>query len=208
MILYVETKFLMGAATGREAGVDGLLALPRSALRLILPAICVMEAWSAFEDERKRRNAFRQALDTQISQLLRDRTSVHAAALSRHLQRAQVENSDVLDDIRVRLRDVQEKMAGRREGFPAADLLPLTTAVLAQDFTTGPTGDPTDNLILAIILEHARRNPNETRVFLSGNTRDFGTTEIRALLLDAGITEYFARTEAFLGWLQARSQPH
>ena len=204
MILCIETNFLMGVATGREVGVETLLTLPPSALRIALPAICVMEAWSVFEDERKRRNAFRQTLDTQISQLLRDRTSIHASALGRHLQRAQAENLDVLDDVATRLRDVQGKLSGRQAGFSAAELLTLSEGVLAQNPAAGPTEDPTDNLILAVILEHARQNPGETKVFLSGNTRDFGTDEIRAMLPDAGVSEYFARTEAFLGWFQSR----
>ena len=163
-----------------------------------------MEAWSVYEDERARRRSFENVLGHQISQLRRDLTSTHAYALRERLQEARTENLELLNDVGNRLRDVQEKLAGRQEGFPAAELLPLTEAVLAQDLAVGPTDDPTDNLILAVTLEHAQQNSAEAKVFLSGNTRDFGTAEIRALLSDAGVSEYFARTDAFLGWFQSR----
>ncbi len=192
---------------GRDAGADALLRLASAELRITLPAICLMEAWSSFEDEQKRRNSFRQTLDTQISQLLRDVTSAHAKALVQHLQQARTENFDLLNDIRDRLRDVQEKLAGLQAGFPAAEILPLTPSALATDLAAGPTKDPTDNLILAIIQEHALQHPDEDKAFLSGNTHDFDTPEIRALLADAGITDYFARTDAFLGWLGTRNRP-
>ncbi len=192
---------------GRDASADALLRRASAELRIALPTVCLMETWSSFEDEQKRRNFFRQTLDTQISQLLRDVTSAHAKALVQHLQQARTENFDLLNDIRDRLRDVQEKLAGLQEGFPAAELLPLTPAVLAADLAAGPTKDPTDNLILAVIREHALQHPDEDKAFLSGNTRDFDTPEIRALLAGAGITDYFARTDAFLGWFASRSRP-
>lgn len=207
MILYLETNFIMGAAMGRDVSAASLLRLASAELHIALPAICLMEAWSSFEDEQKRRNFFRQTLDTQISQLLRDVTSAHAKALVQHLQQARTENFDLLNDIRDRLRDVQEKLAGRQAGFPAAEFLPLTLSALAADLAAGPTKDPTDNLILAVIQEHALQNPDEDKAFLSGNTRDFDTPEIRALLAAAGIRDYFARTDAFLGWFGSRNQP-
>ena len=204
MILYLETNFLAGFAVGRDAYAEALLGIQRGNLRVAIPAVCLMEAWSVYEDERRRRQAFENTLENQISQLHRDLTSIHADALRRHLQEARTENRSLLNAVRDRLRDVQEKLSGRQAGFFAVELLPLMEAVLAQDIALGPTKDPTDNLILAIIMEHARRNQDEERVFLSGNTRDFGRPEIRALLSDAGVSEYFARTDAFLGWFESR----
>lgn len=207
MILYLETNFIMGAAMERDVSADLLLRLASAELRIALPAVCLMEAWSSFEDEQKRRNFFRQTLDTQIGQLVRDVTSAHARALVQHLQQARTENFDLLNDIRNRLRDVQEKLVGLQAGFSAAEILPLTLSALAADLAAGPTKDPTENLILAVIQEHALQNPDEEKAFLSGNTRDFDTPEIRALLASVGIADYFARTDAFLGWFGSRNQP-
>ena len=192
---------------GRDVHAKAVLRVPSARLRIALPTVCFMEARSVYEDERKRRNSFENILDNQRSQLRRDLTSVHATALLHHLEQAYAENVDLLNEIQSRLRDVQEKLAGLQAGFPATELLPLTPAALAADLAAGPTKDPTDNLILAVIREHALQNPVEDKAFLSGNTRDFDTPEIRALLAEAGITNYFARTDAFLGWFESRSQP-
>jgi hypothetical protein len=65
--------------------------------------------------------------------------------------------------------------------------------------------DPTDNLILHCILEHARASPHDQRVFMSGNRKDFGTKPVQDALQAAGIGKYVAETNQFLGWY--RSQP-
>ena len=124
-----------------------------------------------------------------------------------HLEQAYAENVDLLNEIQSRLRDVQEKLTSLHAGFSAAELLPLTPTVLAANLAGGPTKDPTDNLILAVTQEHALQNREEDKAFLSGNTRDFDTPEIQALLAEAGIPDYFARTDAFLGWFEARNHP-
>ena len=206
MILYLETNFLAGFAMGRDIHAEALLRVPPADLRIALPAVCFMEARSVYEDERKRRNSFENILNSQQSQLRRDLTSVHATALQSHLELAYAENVDLLNEIRSRLRDIQEKMSGLQAGFSAAEFLPLTAALLARSLADEPTKDPTDNLILAVIQEHALQNPGEGKVFLSGNTRDFDTPEIRALLASVGIADYFARTDAFLGWFQAQGR--
>ncbi|MFB2881649.1 hypothetical protein [Floridanema aerugineum] len=63
--------------------------------------------------------------------------------------------------------------------------------------------DLIDNLIIKFILNHATLHPDESKVFLSGNTRDFGTPAVQQVLRDAGIN-YFSRTQNFLGWLQTQ----
>ena len=55
MILYLETNFIMGAAMGRDASADFLLRHTSAELRIALPAVCLMEAWSSFEDEQSLR---------------------------------------------------------------------------------------------------------------------------------------------------------
>ncbi|MBD0394911.1 MAG: hypothetical protein ICV52_13940, partial [Microcoleus sp. C1-bin4] len=65
--------------------------------------------------------------------------------------------------------------------------------------------DPTDNLILHCILSHARLRPTETKVFLSGNVKEFRKLpEVQDALREVGITKYFSRPEDFLGWLQSQ----
>ena len=64
--------------------------------------------------------------------------------------------------------------------------------------------EPTDNLILTIIKDHARKHPDEEKVMLTGNSRDFDSPEIRETLSHVGINTFFPRTEAFLGWFRSR----
>jgi rRNA-processing protein FCF1 len=56
VIVYVETNFLMSVAMGREARGDELLAAVSVSLRVAIPSGCYMESFSAFDDERRRRN--------------------------------------------------------------------------------------------------------------------------------------------------------
>ena len=147
-----------------------------------------------------------ETLDQQISQLRRDKTSLHAKALLGYLQQASTENDDLLNDIENRLRDILNKLSGFQAGFSPASLLPLTQTAFQGSLPAGPTKDPTDNLILAMILAHANEHPADEKVFLSGNIKDFQAPEIEALLTAAGIVKYFAQTEAFLGWFSAQSK--
>ncbi len=64
--------------------------------------------------------------------------------------------------------------------------------------------DPTDNLILHCILANARLQPNEIKVFLSSNTKDFGTAEVQEALRNADVNDYFTHTQDLLGWLRSQ----
>lgn len=191
---------------GRDRHAEELLHVSSSLLHIALPSVSIMEAWSVFEDMRSGGNIFREGLKKPINDfgLRQDETSLHAKELLQHLEYARTESADLLNDVERRLRDILEKLAGKQTGFSAVELLPLTDSALAQSLLNGPTKDPTDNLILAIILDHARLLPEEQKVFLSGNAKDFGTPEVRELLAAADIT-YFTRTESFLGWFQAQN---
>jgi hypothetical protein len=204
VILYVETTFIMGAAYGRDEDVDDLLRVPQERLRIALPAVCIMEAWSAFEDEQKRRHRFAEELALQISQLRRDRTSSLASSLLDHLELAFAENRELLDDVESRLEEMMMELAGAVPGYSSATLIPLTKVTLARSLTVADMNEPTDALILATILEHARRNRTEEKVLLSANTRDFGAPPVRALLSSAAVEHYFASPRAFLDWFQSR----
>ena len=203
MILYVETNYVIGAAKGQDNYAHDLLRISPSKLRIALPSVSIMEAWSVFEGETKRSKAFRKSLEEPFRELPRDGTSPHAKDMLKHLQQAAEDDANLLNDIELRLRDILAKLAGQQDGFSAVELLPLTDAVFAQSLSIGPTEDPTDNLILTVILSHARLHPQEQKFFLSGNNKHFGTLEVSELL-SAGIEKYLARTEHFLGWFHSQ----
>jgi len=195
MILYLETNFIMGAATGRDAEADSLLSVPTDRLRIVIPSVCIMEALSAYEDERKRRNRLSGHIDEQVSQLRRDVTSLHAESLLQALEQARLHNENLLNDIERRLVEVVRRLAVR------ADLINLTPKNCLAG--TGLMDEPTDDLILTMILEHAAGCPQEPKALVTGNTKDFDADPVRGALAGAGI-RFFATAKNFLGWLEAQ----
>jgi hypothetical protein len=191
----------MSIATGREAEAIMLLRDLSSSVQLVIPSICYMESLSALEDELKRQNYFKEQLSRQISETKRDVTSEQVASLSFHLEESLIYYRHRIDEIKFRLREAIYMLSRN------AEMIVLNTEIIEASLNTTIIGkDPTDNLILHCILSHARLRPTETKVFLSGNVKEFRKLpEVQDALLEAGITKYFSRTEDFLGWLQSQS---
>lgn len=61
-----------------------------------------------------------------------------------------------------------------------------------------------DKLILECIVHHARLHPNEIKVFLSSDSKEFSKREVTEVLRDTGV-QYFNKTQNLLGWLQSQS---
>lgn len=190
----------MSIATGRDPEANNLLVNVPTSVSIAIPSICCMESLSALEDEIKRRNRFFSEMEKQISQLKRDRTSPSAQSLVFHLEEALNENEELINDINTRLFAALELLTTKIE------IVQLTPEILRESLNlTLIEQDQTDNLILHCILNHAHLHPNEVKVFLSNNTKEFGLPKVRDALQQAGITKYFSRTEDFLGWLQSQS---
>jgi rRNA-processing protein FCF1 len=200
-ILYIETNFLMSIATGREAEAIMLLRDLSSSVQLVIPSICYMESLSALEDELKRQNYFKEQLSRQISETKRDVTSEQVASLSFHLEESLIYYRNRIGEIKFRLREAIYMLSQK------AEMIVLNTEIIEASLNTTLIGkDPTDNLILHCILSHARLRPTETKVFLSGNVKEFRKLpEVQDALREVGITKYFSRTEDFIGWLQSQS---
>ena len=148
----------------------------------------------------KRHNSFKQQLENQISEAKRDLTSQHAPSLFLKLGQSKIDDERRLNDIDLRLRESIEQLSQN------AEMIDLTANIIQESLNATIIGkDPTDNLILHCILSHARLRPTETKVFLSGNVKEFGNLpEVQYALREVGI-KYFSRTEDFLGWLQSQS---
>lgn len=195
VIVYVETNFLMSVAMGREARGDDLFAAVAPSLRVAIPSGCYMEAFSAFEDEQRRRNWFRAELEKQIGQLRRDTTSANAGELLRRLEESRIANDELSNDVQTRLFQVVDRAAGILEPIPESP------ATIHRALTSMLIPDPTDNLILYAILDHASRFPEATKALLTDNTKDFDTSEVRSALAAVGINKYFRSVTNLLGWV-------
>jgi hypothetical protein len=201
VILYLETNFLMSIATGRDPEASELLSGPLPGSRLAMPQVCFLEALVVLQEESRQRNSFKNLLDQNILQLSRDITSSHAAALRSSLDTARVENQRVLEDIHTRLLD-SIGLVGLH-----AQLIEVTAQVLEATRNVVLIPDLSDNLILHCVLEHARANADDVKVFLSGNRKDFGTPAVRDALQGAGINKYVSEAKQFLGWYRSQPSP-
>ncbi len=77
MILYVETNFILSIASGKDAQAMQFLQNARNAsVTVAIPTSCYMEALVAFEEDRKRRNNFRELLNIELTQARRDQTAI------------------------------------------------------------------------------------------------------------------------------------
>jgi len=195
VIVYVETNFLMSVAMGREARGNDLLAAVSASVRVAIPSGCYMESFSAFEDEQKRRSWFRAELDKQISQLRRDTTSANAGTLLARLEESRIANNQLLNDVQGRLFQLVDWAVGVLERIPE------TPAILHSAVSNMLIPDPTDNLILHSVIDHAGRFPGAAKALLTDNTNDFNTPDVQAALAAVGINRPFRNVTSVLGWI-------
>jgi hypothetical protein len=190
----------MSICTGRDPQANVLLHSTLSSVRLAMPSICCMEALSALENEQQSRRRFENELNLQIAQLRRNATSSHAQSLLFYLEQSRQENEELNRDIKEQLFQALNQISLK------AEIIGLTAESLQQSLNTAWFDkDHTDNLILSCILNHARLYPTESKVFLSGNKRDFGKLEVQETLRNAGVNRYFSSTQTLLNWLESRS---
>jgi hypothetical protein len=194
VFLYVETNFPIGYATGRSPGTDIILSNPPLSLQLIIPSICLMEALSVLEGERKRQRQWLEMLGQQSGQVKRNVISPLARPLAYHLDQARSKADDLGEEYETRLFHALNVLG------LTAELIHPTREILTASRSNPPIKDPTDNLILASILDHSKNYPSETKIFLSENRRDFDTNpEAKLALQDSGV-RYFADASKFLDW--------
>jgi hypothetical protein len=200
--LYIETNFFIDFAKKQDQETENLVnsQYPEvtTKIKIVTPAICCMESLSVLESERNRSNRFKKNLDDEVSKLKGDRNSTYSGDIKLYLRQAIIKNNERINEINTRLFDVLEWATNNVE------LTQLKPDILNTSLENEFIADPTDNLILHCILDHAKTSANEQKVFLSGNHTDFGTPEIKQILREAGI-RYFIKTGDFLGW--SRSQP-
>ncbi|BBD68231.1 hypothetical protein NIES4072_44570 [Nostoc commune NIES-4072] len=203
--LYIETNFFIAFAKNQDKSsedlVDSKFSDKMSLVKISTPSICCMESLSVLEDERNNSNRFRDNLDTERSKLQGDINSKYSKEIQKGLEEVKIKNDARINDINIRLFKVIEWAANNVE------LIKLESPILIDSLNQQFIPDPTDNLILHCILNHAKTSPktssDDQKVLLSGNFKDFGTKEIKQKLSAAGIQKYVASTGDFLGWLQS-----
>jgi hypothetical protein len=160
-----------------------------------------MEALSVLEDERKRQGQRLGALGQQVGQVGRNVVSPLASTLVGYLTQAQSGTDDLHKEFETKLFHALDVLGS------TAELIHPSPAILTSSRSQSLIEDPTDNLILASILDHAKNHPSEAKIFLSENRRDFDNNlKARLALRGAGI-QYFADASKCLEWHKAQPDP-
>ena len=155
-----------------------------------------MEAMASLEALQARRNALTDRLAYEIRQLLAGVDSKRAMRLVALLESARVENLDLVNEFQDRLSYGIDALAADAHRIPAS------SAVLRRSTTHPALRQPTDNLILHIILDHAARSTTD-KAFFTANTRDFNVGPARTMLHAAGIRRILNSYDAVRGWLDS-----
>ena len=205
-ILYRETNFLMASAKGQDSQAETLLSTPPHSVRILIPNICYIEAISVFKIEKQAKLSFEKEMNSKIREARRDLTSNHAQSFCGHLEQAIIENQSLLNHIQSRLDNVIEREISKARSIylDSDGLQDICKSILTEPETLLIRNDIMDNLILQCILNHANSHYGEEKAFISSNSKDFGTTEVRESLDNTGI-RYFTMAQHFLDWFNSRS---
>lgn len=201
--LYLETNFLVSHAKGRDAATSRLLEEVREGLQITFPSCCVMEALTMREGEEKRINQQIGVNSAQINELVRHVVSDHAATLVPLLTNANQEWQQSFNFFENRLSEAINWLSH----YDRVELLATKSSGIALFARIDHEIDPTDQLILATILDDAQEHPLATKVLVTENGRCFhDDLVVRQLLQDAGIKKYFPSVTKFLQWYDAQAE--
>ncbi|MBO1065828.1 hypothetical protein FJR39_16555 [Dolichospermum flos-aquae UHCC 0037] len=205
LILYIETNFLMAVAKGRDLEAGQLLRNLSPLIRLAIPAICYVEVINTYRIDKQNQLKFQAEMEKQINEAMRDKISIHADLFKVSLERASIENLLLLNDVQDRLYEIINLLTENSEiiNFDNNIIKDISDNIFIETETLPIKNDLMDNLILQCIVSHANQHPNNQKVFISGNTKDFGKKEVQEILNSATI-KYFSNTKNFLGWLESQ----
>jgi len=196
IFLYIETNGIVSLAQKRNQAIESLLEnLPKD-VQLILPSICYMEALFAFQQDKKRRDLFKQSLVIEINEARRLNIS---QLLMNDLEQSQVKynllSQQLNDEFIEALRILQSRLTLIH---PQPDTLIRTLVAPNLNKST----EKRDDFIWRCILDHAQNYSHLRKAFFSENTKQFGQQPVREACREVGIT-YFGNIENLQGWLRS-----
>jgi len=195
VLLYLETNYLLGVATGRYE-IDGLVGSTPAGARLAIPRNCFMEAFAAVETVFARRRRFSQLLTRRVDKLRSELFLARVASVVSQLRSTRLEHDLLVNDVRQRLLDAIEHLTA------VAVIVEEPNDVLLASVREALAEQPTDNLILHTILRHAGENPAAAKALLTENARDFRKRdESRAALKAAGVILH-GRYDSAIAWMR------
>jgi hypothetical protein len=198
-ILYVETNFPLTIAEGQDRRSDEFLAAIPDHARLVMPSICFMESLSVIEFKLGRFQEEIKLLDRLFNDATRDQTSMFAGDFAKHLEAAKVAGGLRINDVKARLESTLKRLA------VIAEAIPFSPTALQETLDRPLMKDPTDQLILASILEHSARFQDIPKGFLTHDDH-FDDDAVRERLRTDGI-KFFRDATSARGWLHSLRPP-
>ncbi len=158
-----------------------------------------MESLSVIEFKLRRFEEDTKLLDGLIDIATRDETSAFAGNFAKHLQAAKVAGVDRINDVKVRLALTLNRLA------VIAEAIPFSPTALNETLDLPLMNAPTDQFILASILENSAALPNVPKGFLTGD-KHFDQDAVRERLRAADI-KFFRDATSARGWLHSLRPP-
>lgn len=199
-LLYVETNYLMGVATGRYE-LALLLGATGPRVKMAIPHSCFMESLTAVEVAIARRKRLSRVLKRRSEKLRTEIFLPQAANAVGLLEAARLENDLIVDEVRQRLLTSIERLT------TDAERVAEPNEVLVRSTRDALTAQPTDNFVLHAILHDAAQRRGATLAFFTENKKDFVKNEAaRDAIKAAGVTLHSLQDRA-LAWMQHAVQP-
>ncbi len=179
-MLYVETNFLMGYATGRNAAYDEMLTY---ADVLRIPEICLMEALTTLKSLRHAQETFTKYARQQHDEIDRTLQAESARNFVRLLDEAITEYDKTSADLESRLMQVISIVRSRSVLIPSSHLW-----FEDHEARTDLIQDPTDELIFCSIRDDAMNASHEPGNLFFSEDKGYAKKELRADCNAAGLT--------------------
>ncbi len=191
VILYTETNFILGIATGRDTQSDFLLNNFPEQVALFMPSICYLEIMIALENEKKRQKQFLQSLSIEINEAQRKVNLSMSLNTVAFLKKSRLAYGELFNNFQSKFIDTVSLLETKVNWIiPQSGEIKttLTNPLLKKD------KEIRDNLILQSILNHAAKNQDLEKLFFSANTQQFNTSEVKAEFNRLNIN-YFSNSE-------------
>lgn len=206
MIVYAESNFVLELAFVRadHENAERLLELSEAGrIRLVVPAFSLAEPHETLIRRARARRSLLVQLSAEIDELARSKPYQALAQRSRVVTGVLAASED---DERHRLNRVVERI------IAGADVIPLTADIaataLALQAELGLSAQ--DALVYASVEAHLQRAPEQPRIFVNQNRKDFLTPDIldRLAGLRCRLIASFAGARAAIERSLADAGPH
>jgi hypothetical protein len=185
----------MAYAKGQAREYAEILPRARSSrVNVVMPQICVMEAFKAWERERASIVSLTAEITTQIREMRRREAILDARRTAAALERARLELERQSNMVRGRIFECCDKING------LGSLIAMDTAWVGNKTKASRyiEAEP-DDMIIGSILLHAA-TWGGPKAFLSENTKDFRDPSVAFALDLDDVTQLFS-PQAALGWI-------